>query len=314
MHIEIRKVREHQKYYLAHSYRKNGKVHKVRVYLGSDISKSELVNKRKLAEGKIKERITKAEFIRDPYITVLSALEVDELKTLEAKGKLRVAHLSDVEWVKFTEAFTYDTNAIEGSTVEAKEVKDVLERKKWPKDRTKEEIAETYGVAEAIQHIRKTKEHVSIKLLLELHGIVFKNSKTFAGEFRSEGIEVVIADAFGNIIHGGAPATEVRALLNKLVIWYNKNRKKYPPLVLAAVVHNQFENIHPFQDGNGRIGRLILNNVLLKHGLPPLNIELKNRSQYYAALQAYENNHDIRPMLELMLKEYRGLKKIIHGR
>lgn len=314
MHIEIRKSEKHKKYYLAHSYRKNGKVHKVRVYLGSDLSESELVNKRKLAEGKIKERINKAESIRDPYITILSDLELEELKTLEAKGKLGVAHLSEDEWTKFTEAFTYDTNAIEGSTVEAKEVKDVLERKKWPKDRTKEEIAETYGVAEAIYYIRKTKEHVSIKLILELHKIVFKNSKPFAGELRLKGIEVVIADAFGNIVHRGAPAAEVRTLLNRLVSWYNKNGKKYPPLVLAAIVHNQFENIHPFQDGNGRVGRLLLNNILLKHGLPPLNIELKNRAQYYTALQAYENGHNMRPMLELMLKEYRYLKKIIKRR
>ncbi len=58
---------------------------------------------------------------------------------------------------------------------------------------------------------------------------------------------------------------------------------------LAAVVHNQFEMIHPFQDGNGRVGRILLNNILLKNGLPPLNIELRNRREYYSALQAHEN-------------------------
>jgi Fic family protein len=103
----------------------------------------------------------------------------------------------------------------------------------------------------------------------------------------------------------------VERLLKELVRWYNQNKKKYPPIVLAAVVHNQFENIHPFQDGNGRVGRLLLNNVLLKHNLPPLNIEMRNRTQYYAALQAYETDHNIRPTLELMLKEYRALKKML---
>ena len=73
-------------------------------------------------------------------------------------------------------------------------------------------------------------------------------------------------------------------------------------------MHNQFENIHPFQDGNGRVGRLLLINILLKHGLPPLNIELKNRKEYYAALQAYEKERNIRPTIELMLKEYKRLK------
>jgi Fic family protein len=64
-------------------------------------------------------------------------------------------------------------------------------------------------------------------------------------------------------------------------------------------------------DGNGRIGRLLLVNVLLKHKLPPVNIELKNRAQYYNALQAYELHGDIRPTIELILKEYKKLKKLL---
>jgi Fic family protein len=67
-------------------------------------------------------------------------------------------------------------------------------------------------------------------------------------------------------------------LLN-LIKWYNHDKEKSSPLVLAAVVHNQFEIIYPFQDGNGRVGRLLLNNILLKHNLPPLNIELRRRAQ-----------------------------------
>lgn len=314
MHIEIRKSGKHRKYYLAHSYRKNGRVLKLRFYLGPDLNEAELEVRKKIGEKEIQERIARLNAIRDPYITALSASELEELRTLEAKGELGISHLSEEEWTRFTEAFTYDTNAIEGSSIEAKEVADVLERRKWPRDRSKEEIDETYGVAEAIRYLRKMKEHISLKLILELHSIVFKNSKTFAGEFRKRGLEVVIADAHGNIVHRGAPSAEVRSLLNELVKWYAKNMKRYRPLVLAAVVHNQFENISPFQDGNGRVGRLLLNNILLKHRLPPLNIELKNRSQYYQALQAYEKGHNIRPMLELLLKEYRNLKKTIKRR
>ena len=125
---------------------------------------------------------------------------------------------------------------------------------------------------------------------------------------------MVVTDGRGNVVHRGAPSTHVRSLLSELVRWYEKNKRKSPPLVLAAVVHNQFENIHPFQDGNGRVGRLLLNNILLKHGLSPVNIELKNRGEYYAALQAYENQHNLRPTVELMLKEYRSLKKLLRKR
>ncbi len=313
MHIEIRRKGGRTHYYLAHSYRKGGRVRKIRAYLGDDLSKGQIENKRKEAEERIQSKLRIVEVIRDPYQTALSPAELGELRTLEARGRIKLIHLGKDDWRKFTEAFTYDTNAIEGSIVTEKEVASILEKNKWPEKPTGD-ISETYGVAEAIAHIRKTKDHISIELLKELHRIAFKNSKRFAGNFRERGKEVAVVDASGNIIHRGAPSSQVVPLLKELVRWYKNNKNRYPALVLAAVVHNQFENIHPFEDGNGRVGRLILNNILLKHGLPPLNIELKNRREYYAALQAYEMGGNIRPMIELMLKEYKRLKATLKKR
>jgi Fic family protein len=79
--------------------------------------------------------------------------------------------------------------------------------------------------------------------------------------------------------------------------------------VLATVIHNQFEYIHPFEDGNGRVGRLLLNNILLKHKLPPVNITLKSRKKYYAALKEFQKSGNIKPSIELVLKEYKALRK-----
>jgi fido (protein-threonine AMPylation protein) len=310
VHIEIREKKGSKKYYLAHSFRNGDSVKKVRVFLGRDLTNEALELREKNAEAELKQRVKEAKAIHDPYITVLSPIELKELATLEARGELRVRHLSESDWTKFKETFTYDTNAIEGSRVEVNEVKNILENKGWPQDKSKEDIAETFGVSDAVDYLRSTNEHISIELIRELHRIVFKNSKHFAGDFREKGVEVVVADALGNIVHRGAPSQQIEQLLKELVRWYNKNKTKCSPLVLAAVVHNQFEVVHPFQDGNGRVGRLLLNNILLKHDLPPLNIELKNRAQYYSSLQAYEKENNIRPTLELMLKEYRALKKI----
>ena len=186
MHIEIRKEKDKKKYYLAYSYRKEGKTRKIRVYLGEDLSGKQIAGKRKEAEGKIQERLQSVSFIHDPYRTVLAPSEIQELRGLEAKGRIKMVHLGENDWLKFTEAFTYDTNAIEGSTIGGKEVGNILERDKWP-DKPKEEISETYGVAEAVAYIRKTKEHVSLELIRELHRIVFKNSKHFTGRFRGRG-------------------------------------------------------------------------------------------------------------------------------
>ncbi len=308
MHIEIREEGKRKKYYLAHSFRKGKKVKKIRFYLGKDLSRAELVEKKKHAEKIINERIRQQEIIRDPLRFMLAKEEISEIKSLKVPADIRISHLSEEAWERFTKAFTYDTNAIEGSTITESEVSDILQKNRLP-EKPKHEIAETYGVSEAIRCIRKTREHLSLKLIKELHRIVFKGSKHFAGEFRK--VEVAVVDSSGRIVHSGAPPDYAVNLLNELISWYDKNRKKYPPIVLASVVHNQFENIHPFQDGNGRVGRLLLNNILIKHNLPPVNIELRNRKEYYNSLQEYENNGNLRPTIELILKEYKNLKKMI---
>jgi Fic family protein len=311
MYIEKRKVKKGKKkilYYLGHSFREGNKVHKIRKYLGADLSPELLQERREKAEKLIQEDINQYKIIQDPLQIELPLKEIEFIEKLESKEKLRVFHLSENQWKLFSELFTYNTNAIEGSELESKEVKEILEKDKWPK-KSKEDIAETYGVNEAVDFIRKTKDHISLDLIKKLHKIVFKNSKHYAGEFRKPGEEVVVRSGLGHIVHQGAPQSRVISLLNELVVWYNKNKTKYPALILASVVHNQFENIHPFRDGNGRIGRLLLNNILLKHGLPPVNIDFKNRAEYYNSLQEYEKNHNLRPSIDLIIKEYKILRK-----
>lgn len=308
MNIEVRLVGKKKKYYLACSFREGDKVRKIRRYLGVNLTKERLEQLKLRAAVLIKQQIESHKMLRNPLENVLSETEMTIIKNLEKNKPIRIVHLSEKEWLSFTEIFTYNTNAIEGSTIKLNEVKDILERKLWPKDAPKSGISETYGVAEAVQEIRDNKVHISLNLIKKLHKIVFKNSKEYAGEFRGKGIEVVISDGLGNIVHVGASPTKVVSLLKELINWYNKNKKKYSPLVLAVVVHNQFETIHPFQDGNGRVGRLLLNNILIKHNMPPVNIKIKNRREYYESLRQYQDNGNIRPMIELLLKGYKTLK------
>ena len=307
MHIEKRNTGKKTKYYLSHSYREGEKVHKFRKYLGANLSASKLEERKKIAGKLILEEIHKYNIIKDPLHFELSKEEVEEIEKLESEIPIKINHLSEKDWKIFSEIFAYNTNAIEGSELNQKEVKDILEEDKWP-DKSKEDIAETYGVDEAIKFIRTTKEHLSIDLIKKIHKIVFKNSKSFAGKLRRRGEEVVVKDTSGKVVHEGAPQSRINYLLNELIDWYDKNKSKYSTLILAAVIHNQFENIHPFADGNGRVGRILLNNIMLKHGLPPMNIELKNRAEYYNSLKEYELNKNTKPTIELFLKEYKELK------
>jgi len=306
MHIEKRNDGKRIKYYLAHSYREGKKVYKFRKYLGQNLKKEKLNERKKIAEKLILEEIHKYNIIKDPLHFELSKEEIQEIKNLEIP--LKIFHLSKKQWQTFSEIFTYNTNAIEGSKLNQEEVNELLEKDKWPK-KSKEDIAEAYGVDEAIKFIRGTKEHISISFIKKIHKIIFKNSGYFAGKLRKRNEEVVVMDSKGNVVHEGAPQSRINHLLKELINWYDKNKTKYPALVLGAVVHNQFENIHPFRDGNGRVGRILLNNILIKHGLPPINIDFKSRAEYYNTLKEYELNKNIKTTISLYMKEYKNLKK-----
>ncbi len=309
MYLEKRKTKHRTKYYLAHSFREGGKVKKIRVYLGTNLKKRVLKDRQSKAKELLLQQINSFKIIRSPINYKFTKRELDLIKVLKSKSKFKIFHLSEEDWKAFTELFAYNTNAIEGSTITQSEVLSILDNNKWPFNKPKEEISETYGVSRAVSYLRKTKVHLSLKLMLNLHKLVFENSKNFAGQFRGKGTEVGIRDGLGNIIHLGAPSSRVISLLTELVKWYNKNRKKLPPIVLAAVVHNQFEYIHPFEDGNGRVGRLLLNNILLKQKLPPVNISVKNRKKYYETLKEFQKTGNIKPSIELILKEYKSLRK-----
>ena len=81
------------------------------------------------------------------------------------------------------------------------------------------------------------------------------------------------------------PAPFVKTDMDLLLKWYNENKKKLHPLVLAAIFHHKFEKIHPFMDGNGRTGRMVLNYILMKNYYPPLIIHKKTRADYLEVLR-----------------------------
>ncbi|MFC1648362.1 Fic family protein [Nanoarchaeota archaeon] len=298
MFLEKRKAGNKIKYYLVHSYRHNKKVKKIRRYLGSNLSEQNLTKLKKQAEEHIKQQIE--ELRTEIFNFSLSKKEIKKLNNY----KITIHHLDKKEWERFTEDFVFNTNAIEGSTVLKQEVHEILQKKKAAEP---EEI-ETQGVAKAVNYIKKTKQDLSLPLILKLHKLCFQGSKDFAGKFRES--EVVIRNRQGEIIHRGVPVKELQALLQDYISWYKKNKKKFRPMALAAIIHNQFEHIHPFQDGNGRVGRLLLNFILIKNNYPPINILLEDRQEYYRTLQEYSRHQNMKPTMEFLIKQYKKTLKV----
>ena len=295
LHCDSR-IGKSTKYYLVYSYREEDKVRKIRRYLGANLSLKELKEAKIKAERQIKKEIE--ELSTEIFNFSLSKKQLERLN--EYDKKLEVYHFDKKDWKRFTEEFVYNTNAIEGSSVQLGEVKEILAEYKTAKE--PEEI-ETKGVAKAVEYVKDTKKDLSIGMMQKLHKICFEGSKSFAGKIRN--VEVVVRNSKGEILHQGVPVSQLQPALKDMAGWYKKNKTKFKPLVLAAIMHNQFEYIHPFQDGNGRVGRLLLIFILLKNKYPPINITLEDRAEYYTTLQEYQKSQNLKPTMEFLVKQYK---------
>jgi Fic family protein len=87
---------------------------------------------------------------------------------------------------------------------------------------------------------------------------------------------------------GTTPPEKVPGEMKALFEWFEKNQSSLHPLALAARFHARFEQIHPFEDGNGRVGRFLINVLLRQAGYPPLIIRKTHRQSYFRALADYD--------------------------
>lgn len=299
MFIEKRKVGKNIKYFLVHSYREKGEVQKIRKYLGQNLTKEQLKEEKAKAGKHILTLLE--ELSTEVFLFKLTNDQISKLNKYD--DKIRIIHFDPKKWQRFTEEFVFNTNAIEGSTVQREEVPKILHK---PTVENAEEI-ETKGVAKAVNYIKTAKEDLCTELMKKLHGICFKGAKNFAGQLRN--VEVGVVDSMGNVLHRGTPVSQLNLALKDMMSWYKENKNKFKPLVLASIVHNQFEYIHPFQDGNGRVGRLLLNFILLKNRYPPINITLEDRAKYYWTLQEYQKNQNLKPTVEFLVEQYKKTLK-----
>jgi Fic family protein len=298
MHIEKRKQGNNTKYYLSHSYRVGKKTRKIRNYLGLNLTDEEIGERREEAEKEIKQQI---EARTDLLKFSLTKKEIEKLN--EYDREIEIVHLDVEGWKVFTEKFVFNTNAIEGSQVTPDEVHDLLRHPDENRKVTNSDELEALNVARAVEFIHNTDEELSLELITKLHRLCFEGSKKFAGNLRD--VEVVIRNSYGQVVHRGIPKEDIISELEELANWYRDNADELKPLVLAALIHNQFEFIHPFEDGNGRVGRLLLNYVLLRHGYPPINILFEDRGRYYHCLQKYSSEDKMEETLEFLVEQYR---------
>ena len=166
-------------------------------------------------------------------------------------------------------------------------------------------------VAAANLGIRRVRQGMPIanRLIRELHGILLRGgrgSTKLPGEFRRSQ-NWIGGTRPGNALFVPPPAHAVAECMSDLEKYINSDQDRNPALIRAALVHAQFETIHPFLDGNGRLGRLLITIMLVAQGLlrePLLYLSLyfkKNRTSYYERLQAVRTEGDWEAWIEFFL-------------
>ncbi len=279
MRIIKRKKGNKEYLYLQHSFRKKGRVITKEKYIGVKIPKN---------IDNIKE-----EFTKELKLELYERLEKIK-KHFQEEWKRTPKSAREKELENLSIDFTYNTNAIEGSTITLEETREIIHDKIAP-NRPIKDIKETEMHNKVFLQMLKKNDKITNPLLLSWHKEIFGETKAdISGKFR----EYLV-----RIGHYLAPDwQDVKPLMNKLIKFIDNS--KINPVELAARAHYRFESVHPFGDGNGRIGRLLMNQILWYAGYPMLIIEYKKRSSYYKAFTKKEEG-----FVDYFLRRYLAVHK-----
>lgn len=224
--------------------------------------------------------------------------EVDALKQeLDRRRPLTQGELKRLR-DEFLVEYTYHSNAIEGNTLTLQETALVLEGVTIDRKPLKDHL-EAVGHRDAFLYVQELVQNhtpFSEQVIRHIHTLVLMDRPEDRGIYRR--IPVRIMGAF----HTPPDPVLVPEQMEQLVAAFTAKSRLHP-IFRAALFHLQFEGIHPFVDGNGRTGRLILNLMLMQAGYPPINVKYGDRKRYYEAFDTYYRDQNPGAMLELVVAE-----------
>lgn len=241
--------------------------------------------------------------------------KIEELK--KRLAEMRPLNEGEIKRLKeeFIVGNTYHSNAIEGSTLTLRETALILGEGVTIAEKPLREHLDAIGHRDAFEYIAgiaKEKSSLNERTIKEIHSLVLMGDRENRGVYRNVPVVIVGAE------HTPPQPYLVPKLMEQLVIDYEDLCKQKNIIEAAAEFHLRFENVHPFIDGNGRTGRLILNLELMKNGLLPINIKFSDRSRYYKAFEDYAETENTAAFAEMVyeyeLYELEKYIEIIEGR
>jgi len=281
----VKRRKGNQDYYYLYHDSKKGKRKQHEVYLGKVIPEDIEERKKSFAIA----------IAQDGWISEIQKIH----KNFKNEQKTIPKSIQEKNLKSFSVKFTYNTQRIEGSTLTLKDTILLLEDGLSPSNRPNNDIKETELHQKLFLEVIKQKDELSLDLVKKWHKKLFTQTKPdIAGLLRDYDVRI------GHSKFIPPPYTAVNLLASGFFKWYNVNKKKLNPVELAALVHLKFVTIHPFDDGNGRITRLMMNHVLNKFDYPLMNIDYNDRRSYYTALEKSQTRDDDLPFLQWFMKRY----------
>jgi len=192
----------------------------------------------------------------------------------------------------------YNSNAIENSTLTLEETEKILLQIDLDRFISEREIFETKNLARVMSYMdkRAKEQELNLDVILLFHKMLIANIRDdIAGRFRQAGEYVRVGS------HIAPKPEEVTERLQKALVDYNASAGENI-IKRIATLHLAFEYTHPFVDGNGRIGRVINNYLLIREGYVPINIKFIDRKKYYDAFKEFDENGRTAVMEEIVAK------------
>jgi excisionase family DNA binding protein len=194
---------------------------------------------------------------------------------------------------EFIVEYTYNSNAIEGNTLTLRETDMVLRGLTVDRKPLKDHL-EAVGHKEAFEFVCElTKKNIQLSesIIKQVHYLVLADKKDDRGVYRRVPVRIMGAK------HEPVQPYLIQPAIEQLIDAYNWSTEHI--VTKLARFHLEFERIHPFIDGNGRTGRLLVNFELMKAGYPPIDIKFTDRVAYYRAFDEYHAKHSITAMEKL---------------
>lgn len=293
--VKKREIKGKTYYYMSHTYRSNGKKRYKELYLGTTLPD----NIERLKKG----------FVLQIYNEKWFGL-FEDIKAEYQRQMRRTPHeVRRKNTEAFIIRFTYDTNRIEGSRLSLKDTAALLELGLSPKNRPVRDIKEAEAHRDVFYEMINYGGELSLDLILRWHKELFGGTKPgMAGRLRDYDVFISGSD------FAPPPYHAVESYAKEFFRWYSADRNGTEAVELAALAHLKFETMHPFGDGNGRIGRLIMNFILHKNGYPMLDIRYTDRRSYYNALERSNKKNDDGIFVQWFFKRYLKESRIYLGK